>query len=90
VIINYPELRNSRGVWRNNGGSLAHFDAAASILNAATCHADVHRGLTNSPYRLVSPNTGAEWQVSYGGLLMLKYKLDEDLAAGTANVEIVP
>jgi hypothetical protein len=87
VIINYLELINSRNAW---SGSLVHFDAAASILNAAACHADVHRGLTNPPYGLVSPTTGDEWRIRVGGLIMLKYKLDEDLAAGAADVEIVP
>jgi hypothetical protein len=87
VITNHAELKRVRNAW---GGSLPDFDAAATVLDAATCHADVRIGLTNPPYGLSNRGGGIEWHISLGGALMLKYKLDEDLAAGTADVEIVP
>lgn len=87
MITNHAVLQAVRNAWR---GSLPDFDRAATVLDAATSQADVHLGLINPPYTLSNPGSGAERHISLGGALMLKYKLVEDLVAGTADVEIVP
>jgi hypothetical protein len=90
LITNVSVLTSVRSVWVATGGSQSDFDLAANILDSATCHSDVRAGLTNPPYRLTNPGRSDEWRVMNGGVLMIKYKLVEFPAAGTADVEIVP
>ena len=62
---------------------------AVSVLEAATCHADIRSGLFNPPYHLSNPGSGVEWRVGWDVEDMLRYVLREDTpVAGAAEVEI--
>lgn len=88
MITNHTTVAILRRGWPQH--DLFIFDNAVTVLDSATCHSDVYRGLTNPPYNLANPGRTGERHISVRRVLMLKYTLTEDVAAGTADVDIIP
>ncbi len=65
------------------------FDAAATVLDQATCRADVRYALIDPPYSL-RVVTRSDWHILVGSATMIKFRLREDLSAQTAEVDILP
>jgi hypothetical protein len=89
VIVNIADVVALRRAWIVGRGNALLFDAAVSVLDAATCRADVRFGLANPPYQIKATVNGSEWHVGVNGSTMLRFKLTED-ARGHADVEILP